>query len=167
MSCVGTRVKQRTCVKHIGKPNGCLRVKSEDVLRRLRQAKSTNEDPQLIIVDVRDARGFQAGHILTALSMSCHTKTMAKRAIVEWDIMFGDQNGCPAPNMNDDSFCTQVSRVSGPSVLIYDQEGSCPFCKEDSSVEFFINTLLTRGNGVYFMDGKFAFHLAYCLTHCY
>ncbi|KAF5399224.1 Dual specificity protein phosphatase 10 [Paragonimus heterotremus] len=155
MSCLSTRAKQHTCAVHIDKPNGFLRVKAENVLQRLRQVRSTNVDSRSIIVDVRDARGFQGGHILTAIPLNCQTKTMARRAIVEWDTMFGDQSSCSAPSIDDDSKSTQVPRVSGPSVTIYDQEGSCPFCEENSPVGFFINSLLIRGNDVYFMEGGF------------
>ncbi|KAA3670278.1 uncharacterized protein DEA37_0011496 [Paragonimus westermani] len=160
MSRVDTRAEKSTGVMHIGKPGECLLVKAEDVLKFLRQVKSRNGDLHLIIVDVRDAQSFRAGHLLTAIPLNCQTKTMAKRAVVEWDTMFDDQSdeqGCLAPTLNEHSSCTQFCEVSERPVVVYDQKGLCSSREKDSPIGFFIKSLLIRDNDVYFMEGEFAF----------
>ncbi|KAF8565653.1 hypothetical protein P879_11283 [Paragonimus westermani] len=168
MSRVETGAEKSMGVMHIGKPGGCSLVKAETVLKCLRQVKSTNRDSRLIVVDVRHAKSFRAGHLFTAIPLNCQTKTMAKHAVVEWDTLFGDQSdeqGCSTSTLNNDSSCIQFSRVSKPPVVIYDQQGLCPSCFMNSPIEFFIKSLLIRGNNAYFMEGEFAFGST-CLA-CY
>ncbi|KAA3671214.1 uncharacterized protein DEA37_0010070 [Paragonimus westermani] len=159
MSRVGTRAEESSGVMHIGKPDGCLLVEAEDVLKCLRQVKSTNGDSQLIVVDVRDAQSFQAGHLLTAIPLNCRTETMAKRAIVEWDTVFDDQSDeqrCSAPCLNDDSSCTEFSQVSEPPMVSRSKRpggsGSyhywSPLVVETDASDIAITTALTN-NGVF------------------
>ncbi|THD19002.1 Dual specificity protein phosphatase 10 [Fasciola hepatica] len=154
------RPRHHSCESHKNKihSSGYLTVKPDDVLTRLRRAKETGLDPQLIIADVREARLYQAGHVLTARSASCYTKTMARRAIASWDCSFADELGCPAPAHScQANFCIQISQVSGPSVVVYDQRGDVfPSRMPDgSAVRYFIDALIQRGNLVYFMVGGF------------
>ncbi|CAL8077307.1 unnamed protein product [Calicophoron daubneyi] len=155
---LGARYRFHSCENHKNNIDRCLLVNPDDVLTRLRRAKETGLDAQLIIVDVREGRLYEDGHILTARSTNCYTKTMAKGAIASWDCSFGDQLGCPCPNTeNSGTFCTQISQVTGPSIVIYDQRGD-RFPAEmpsDSPVRYFIEALLSRGNVVYFMMGGF------------
>ncbi|VDP85340.1 unnamed protein product [Echinostoma caproni] len=153
------RPRHHSCEPHKNKihPSGYLTVKPDEVLTRLRRAKETGLDPQLIIADVREARLFQAGHVLTARSASCYTKTMARRAIASWDCSFADELGCPAPAHTClTNFCTQISQVSGPSVVVYDQRGDVlpSLMPDESAVRYFIDALIHRGNMVYFMVGE-------------
>lgn len=142
--------------QHAEKPHGCLQVGAEDVLDRIRRAKETMLDPQLVLVDVRESRHYHSGHILTARSMSCHTKTMAKRAVACWDAVYTDQHSCPAPaDGQQPYFCTEISQVSAPSVVVYDQRGACPYCSNDLAIQYFISALQQRGNLIYFMSGGF------------
>lgn len=141
---------------HADIPHGCLQVGAEDVFNRIRRAKETALDPQLILVDVRESRHYYSGHILTAHSMSCHTKTMAKRAVTRWDEIYADQHSCPAPlDGRQPHFCTEISQVSAPSVVVYDQRGACPYSSNDLAIQYFIGALQRRGNVVYFMSGGF------------
>ncbi|KAA3672422.1 uncharacterized protein DEA37_0004331 [Paragonimus westermani] len=145
---------------HIGEPGGCLLVNPEDVLKSLRQVKDADGDSRLIVVNVCDAQSFRAGQLLTAIPLNCQTRAMTKRAIVERDTMFDDQDdeqGCSALTLNDHCSCTQICRFSKPPVVVYDQEGFCPFCDKNSPIEFFIKSLLIGGNDVYFMECEFAF----------
>ncbi|KAA0193909.1 Dual specificity protein phosphatase 10 [Fasciolopsis buskii] len=154
-----TRPRHHSCEPHKNKvhPSGYLTVKPDDVLTRLRRAKETGLDPQLIIADVREARLYQSGHVLTSRSASCYTKTMARRAIASWDCSFADELGCPAPAHScQTNFCVQISQVSGPSVVVYDQRGdvSPALMPDGSAVRYFIDALIQRGNVVYFMVGE-------------
>ncbi|GAA50584.1 Dual specificity protein phosphatase 10 [Clonorchis sinensis] len=159
MSYNGARVRHHSCEKHSSKPQGCFQVCVEDVLKRLSRAKETGLDARLILVDTREGRLYQTGHILTALSMSCYTKTMARRALVIWDSLYSAQQACPAPRTSSQrAFCTQIYQAAvseTPVIVVYDELGECPFCSDSTAVGYFIDGLLRRGNYVYFMLGGF------------
>ncbi|TGZ63530.1 hypothetical protein CRM22_006868 [Opisthorchis felineus] len=159
MSYNGARVRHHSCEKHSSKPQGCFQVCVEDVLKRLSRAKETGLNARLILVDTREGRLYQTGHILTALSMSCYTKTMARRALVIWDSLYSAQQACPAPRTSSQhTFCTQIYQAAvseTPVIVVYDELGECPFCFDSTAVGYFIDGLLLRGNYVYFMLGGF------------
>uniref|UniRef100_A0A3Q0KMF6 protein-tyrosine-phosphatase n=1 Tax=Schistosoma mansoni TaxID=6183 RepID=A0A3Q0KMF6_SCHMA len=140
--------------------NTCGMVKSEIILSRLRKAKELSLDSHLIIVDMRETRLYQSGHILTARSANCYTKTMAKRAIQSWDIWYTETHGCPAPYMESPvSFISQISLVK-PAIVVYDQRSNFAAIStlKDKKVRaelHFISALLDRGNRVYMIDGGF------------
>ncbi|CAH8568204.1 unnamed protein product [Schistosoma turkestanicum] len=135
-------------------------VKAEIILSRLRKAKELSSDSHLIIVDMRETRLYQSGHILTARSANCYTKTMAKRAIQSWDIWYTETHGCPAPYTESPaSFISQLSLIK-PAIIVYDQRSDflSTSTLKDKKVRaelHFISALLTRGNRVYMIDGGF------------
>ncbi|CAH8680453.1 unnamed protein product [Schistosoma rodhaini] len=140
--------------------NTCGMVKAEIILSRLRKAKELSSDSYLIIVDMRETRLYQSGHILTARSANCYTKTMAKRAIQSWDIWYTETHGCPAPYTESPvSFISQISLVK-PAIVVYDQRSNFASIStlKDKKVRaelHFISALLARGNRVYMIDGGF------------
>ncbi|CAH8873409.1 unnamed protein product [Trichobilharzia szidati] len=140
--------------------NTCNMVQAEIILTRLRNARELETGSQLIIVDLRETRLYQSGHIFTARSANCYTKTMAKRAIQSWDVWYSETHGCPAPH-NDSpvSFISQISLVK-PAIVVYNQRGN--FSSNSSTRDkklraemHFICALITRGNRVYMIDGGF------------
>ncbi|XP_018655068.1 putative dual specificity protein phosphatase [Schistosoma mansoni] len=155
--------------------NTCGMVKSEIILSRLRKAKELSLDSHLIIVDMRETRLYQSGHILTARSANCYTKTMAKRAIQSWDIWYTETHGCPAPYMESPvSFISQISLVK-PAIVVYDQRSNFAAIStlKDKKVRaelHFISALLDRGNRVYMIDDNFESNdtekLISCLKDC-
>ncbi|CAH8663341.1 unnamed protein product [Schistosoma bovis] len=140
--------------------NTCGMIKAEILLSRLRKAKELSSDSHLIIVDMRETRLYQSGHILTARSANCYTKTMAKRAIQSWDIWYTETHGCPAPYTESPvSFISQISLVK-PAIVVYDQRSDFVSTStlKDKKVRaelHFISALLARGNRVYMIDGGF------------
>lgn len=144
----------------LGYSNKCLVVQPEQVLARLSRAKATSNDARLIIVDMRESRLYQAGHLLTSYSANCYTKTMTKRAIIWWDNTFAKERKCPAPiTRNSPTFGIQISQFE-PSVVVYDHRGTCPpmISTHNNQVPpaiYFIHALLSRGNRVFLMSGGY------------
>lgn len=132
----------------------CIFTTALNLLTRLTRARDMGREPQLIIVDLRKARDYKDGHILTALSLNCSTKPMTKRSLMCWDEMFETNDGCPAPfHFTQKSLCTQISNIDGPDIVLYDQ-CSAVLPDVDSSMRQFIDGLLARGNSLFILCGE-------------
>ncbi|VEL27089.1 unnamed protein product [Protopolystoma xenopodis] len=154
---------------------GCTILSTEDLLSRLRRARDLQADTGIILVDLRETRFYQDGHIITSRSANCYTKTMAKRAVSTWHCWFLDSKGCPSPRVSDlhaESFhendsqgptvCIQrtSAKECTPIIVIYDQASKGPppsFADKQgplASLRYFIDALLLLGNKVYFLSGE-------------